>query len=68
MQGQPPEQNGAVEQKSAKKGGMITGWILVILGVLFLLDTFYVLDFGRFWPVILIVIGIILLVQRSKER
>jgi hypothetical protein len=73
MQEQPTEQSERSEQPtkrhSSGRGGLITGWILVIVGILFLLNNFYILDFGRFWPVLLIAIGIILLVGRSpRER
>ena len=49
-----------------KKGGAVAGWILILLGVLFLLNNYYILDFERFWPLILIGIGIILLARRSS--
>lgn len=71
MQEQPPAQDEHNEQlsksRSSGRGGLITGWILVIIGVLFLLNNFYILDFGRFWPVILIAIGIILLMGKSRR-
>ena len=41
--------------------------LLIVIGVLFLLDTLHVIEFrevGRFWPVILIVIGVIMLYGR----
>ena len=46
----------------------MAGWILVILGILFLLNNFYILDFGRFWPVLLIAIGVILLMGRLRRN
>ena len=45
--------------------GMFWGAILILIGVLFLLDNFYFLDFGDlihdFWPLILIAIGVAIL-------
>ena len=41
--------------------------LLIVIGVLFLLDTLHVIEFrevGRFWPVILIVVGVIMLYGR----
>ena len=49
-----------------KKGGSVAGWILILLGILFLLNNYYVIDFEKFWPLILIGIGIILLARRSS--
>ena len=49
-----------------KRGGSVAVWILILLGVLFLLNNYYVIDFEKFWPLILIGIGIILLARRSS--
>lgn len=52
--------------------GMFWGFILVIIGILFLLDNFYILDFGdiisTFWPLILIAIGVKMLLDRRKDQ
>jgi len=42
---------------------------LMVLGVLFLFEQFDVrgLDFGRTWPIQLIVIGVILMLQRTAS-
>ncbi|UCE20019.1 MAG: hypothetical protein JSV84_06670 [Gemmatimonadota bacterium] len=53
-------------KKKPKRSGNVTGWILILLGVLFLLNNYYILDFEKFWPLILVGIGIILLVRRSS--
>ena len=37
-----------------KKGGSVAGWILILVGILFLLNNYYVIDFEKFWPLILI--------------
>jgi hypothetical protein len=41
--------------------------LLIVLGVLFLLDTLHVIEFrdlARFWPVLLIIAGIVMLYNR----
>ncbi len=61
------------EQKNTARyrGSLIGGIILLTLGTLFLIDEFIPhWDFGRLWPVILIVIGFALIagaVNRSKQ-
>jgi hypothetical protein len=46
------------------------GFVLITIGLLMLVDRFSVLDFGdvihRFWPLVLIVIGVPKLVRRSS--
>lgn len=54
------------DKNQPKKGGNVAGWILILLGVLFLLNNYYILDFSKFWPLILIGIGIILLARKSS--
>lgn len=44
--------------------------VLIAIGVLFLLDTLHLIDFrevGRFWPVILILIGVFMLYNRMSS-
>lgn len=46
------------------------GMVLIVLGILFLLQTFSIfsfLRFGRIWPLILIIIGIFLLERRRHD-
>ena len=46
------------EQKSNGKSSVVTGYILIGIGVLFLLDNFIpAFSFGDFWPLLLIAIG-----------
>ena len=49
--------------------GSLWGVYLMVLGVLFLFEQFDVrgLDFGRTWPIQLIVIGVILMLQRTAS-
>jgi predicted membrane protein len=54
------------------RGNLLWGAILILIGLLFLLDNLYIMDFGdfisTFWPAILILIGIkIILDKRRKE-
>ncbi|MBS4027222.1 MAG: cell wall-active antibiotics response protein [Ignavibacteriales bacterium] len=48
------------------------GFILVFIGILFFLDTLDIADFGelihRFWPLILILIGIRMLVNYNRKK
>jgi len=55
------------ERRNTGRGGVMVGWVLVILGVLFLLDNFRILGIDRWWPLILIAIGVVLLVRRSSH-
>lgn len=68
MGDQTQEQTGKkTKRHNHGRGGVVAGWILMILGVLFLLNNFYILDFEKFWPLVLIAIGIIILVKRSSR-
>jgi len=66
-----PEPETEQKKSMASKGSLIGGIILLTLGTLFLIDEFIPhWDFGRLWPVILIVIGFALIagaVNRSKQ-
>jgi uncharacterized membrane protein HdeD (DUF308 family) len=44
--------------------------ILIVLGVLFLLRNFFpsTFSFGRLWPVILIVIGVVKIVEAIQRK
>jgi hypothetical protein len=39
--------------------------VLVTLGVLFLLDSFNAADFGRTWPLLLVIIGLVRVFQSN---
>ena len=44
-------------------------WILITIGVIFVLDNFGIIDdaFSKLWPVILIVVGVVMIVgDRGK--
>jgi uncharacterized membrane protein HdeD (DUF308 family) len=44
--------------------------ILIVLGILFLMSNIYpdTFSFGRLWPVILIVIGVVKIVESFQKR
>ncbi len=52
-------------------GSMTFGIVLILLGVLFLMDNFYLIDFGNllsdYWPVILIIIGVNIIFKHRNE-
>ncbi len=57
---------------SKTNSGIFWGGILILLGVLFLLDNFYYIDFGdvisTYWPLILVAIGIKIIYDRRGQR
>jgi phage shock protein PspC (stress-responsive transcriptional regulator) len=59
----------AVQSGPNRQAGIIVGAALIVLGVVFLLDTFHILAWFRFdqlWPLILILGGLALLVNRVR--
>jgi lia operon protein LiaF len=57
--------------RSGNSNQLFWGIILVLLGVLLLLDKFYIFDFGdfisTFWPLILVALGIKILLDRRRQ-
>ena len=47
--------------------GLMGPTVLVTLGILFLLDNLNVMDFDRSWAILLIVIGVVLVLQRTSS-
>jgi phage shock protein C len=47
---------------AAHHGGVLFGIVLIVLGGLFLLQNLLRINFSQFWPVLLIVIGLVMLV------
>lgn len=45
--------------------GLIGPAVLVTLGVLFLLQEYYILSFEQSWPVLLLVIGVMIFLSRT---
>ena len=63
-----------VNKPSGKQGRsndntLITGVIMITLGVLFLIDKYFpAIDFGDLWPFILIVVGVLIIVRGGGNR
>ena len=53
--------------RTGQQGALIFGLILILLGGLFLMQNFLRINFSQFWPVILIVIGIAMLVPQFRK-
>jgi hypothetical protein len=47
--------------------GLVAPALLITLGMLFLLDQFHYVNFGRSWPVFLIVIGLVKVWQSTTS-
>jgi LiaI-LiaF-like transmembrane region len=47
--------------------GLMGPTVLVTLGILFLLDNLHVMAFDRSWAILLIVIGIVMVLQRTSS-
>ncbi len=45
-----------------------TGLILIIIGVLFLINNFSEIEFSKYWPVILIVIGVYKIYKSNENN
>ena len=48
--------------------GLMAPAILITLGVLFMLHEFHVAGFGRTWPIVLIVIGLVKVLASSASK
>jgi len=61
----------AAGPRSAANRQFLAGMVLLVLGVLFLLDNLHIFwwfNWGQMWPVVLIIIGAFLIVDRSRPR
>jgi len=57
------------KQNRGNDSSLITGVIMVTLGVLFLVDRYFPeIDFGDLWPFILIVVGILIIVRGRNNQ
>jgi predicted membrane protein len=58
--------------QSGNNSTLFWGIIIIVFGVLFLLDNFYVISFGNFistyWPLILVAIGIKILLDHRRQK
>jgi phage shock protein C len=59
--------SGDVAQSAARNGPLIFAGLLIILGVWFLLQNLLHIDLSQFWPVILIIIGLALLIPAMRK-
>lgn len=56
-------------ERKANDSTIITGVIMITLGVLFLVDRYFPeVDFGDLWPFILIVVGILIIVRGRNNN
>ena len=63
------ENNWSKKQNRGNDSSLITGVIMVTLGVLFLVDRYFPeIDFGDLWPFILIVVGILIIVRGRNNQ
>jgi phage shock protein PspC (stress-responsive transcriptional regulator) len=59
-------QNSQTHQSDSDSEGSYT--ILILLGILFLLDNLFpYFDFGDYWPIILIVIGVGIIIKATRN-
>lgn len=47
--------------------GVMAPTVLVTLGILFLLDNLHAMDFNKSFPILLIVIGLVMVLQRTSS-
>jgi hypothetical protein len=57
-----------IGEPGQKTGGLIGGAILVFLGVVFLFESYYDLDWQKIWPFFLIIPGVGLLIGALRGR
>jgi phage shock protein C len=62
------EDNNTNIEKRPHRGSFFGAIILITLGMLFLADSFTEIHFGKLWPVILIVIGILMLTNVTYKK
>lgn len=64
----PPQETPNPPEKKRDTGSLLGGLILVVLGLLFLANNLIPdFHFGDYWPVILIVIGLVMLWKSRSE-
>ena len=59
--------SGDAAQSAARNGPLIFAVLLIGLGIWFLLQNLLHIDLGQFWPLILIVIGLALLIPAMRK-
>lgn len=67
----PKESPRAATREVRKRRSGLFGWLLIILGALFLFNNFFPLSFGfyavRYWPLLLVIIGLILISRANNK-
>ncbi len=53
---------------SCRSRGLMGPAVLITLGILFMLGEFHVASFGRTWPILLIVIGLVKVLSSSASK
>lgn len=65
------------DKKTQDRSSVIIGWILVGLGIWFLMDEFMYpfmwdffrwFDFSKIWPVVLIIVGVVIVASSASSR
>lgn len=65
----PDDKNEVPAKKKTSNGALIAGLILVFIGVIALVDNFiYIKWIWKLWPVILIIIGAVILINSQKNN
>jgi phage shock protein PspC (stress-responsive transcriptional regulator) len=53
---------------NARTGSLVAGVVLIVMGTLFLADEFLPdFNFGKYWPILLVAVGVALLFTASKK-
>lgn len=58
-----------LDLRAGERGGMITGGILVLVGIAFLLDHLGIISIGnpfRFWPMLIVLVGLLNFISRHR--
>ncbi len=57
-----------ISRQSTWKGEQIFGLVILLIGLVFLFQNFFPwFNFGHYWPIILIVIGLIIMTARARK-
>lgn len=57
------------EKRGSNKGAIIISIILIVIGLIALMDNFLYIDWiWKLWPVILIVLGVVIIINTQKNR
>ncbi len=63
------EENFKPKRSKSNDSSIITGVIMITLGILFLVDRYFPgIDFGDLWPFILIVVGVLITVRGFNNK